>query len=159
MKKAYLVLFTSLVTAASFGQSIHRVVFNSIGANIGGTGQTKMILSVGEPIVGIEQGSGIVLGQGFLGGDIKKTKTTPTGVENITADDAVVYPNPFTSTVKIKSDIDNIEVSVYNTLGQEVYNGTYQNEGINLASLSPGLYMVHAMSNDKLISNTKILKQ
>ena len=158
MKKAYIVLFTSLVTAASFGQSIHRAVFNSIGANIGSNGQTKMILSVGEPIIGIAQGSGVVLGQGFLGGDIKKTTPT-TGVENITADNAEVYPNPFIKTVKIKSDIENLQVAVYNTMGQEVYNGTYQNEGIDLSNLTPGLYMVHAMSNDKLISNTKILKQ
>ena len=158
MKKAYLVLFTSLVTAASFGQSIHRAVFNSIGANIS-NGQTKMILSVGEPIIGIAHGSGVILGQGFLGGDIKNTTTPTTGVENITADNAEIYPNPFTKTVKIKSDIDNMQVAVYNTMGQEVYNGTYPNEGMDLSYLSPGLYMVHAMSNDKLISNTKILKQ
>ena len=158
MKKAYIVLFTSLVTAASFGQSIHRAVFNSIGANIGGNGQTKMILSVGEPIIGIKQGSGVVLGQGFLGGDIKKV-VSPTGVENITSDEATVYPNPVTNTLRIKSDKDNIQVSVSNTMGQEVYNGTYQNEGIDISNLTTGLYFVHVMSDNKIISNTKIVKQ
>jgi hypothetical protein len=119
-----------------------------------------MLLSIGEPVIGVSENPEIGLAQGFLGGSksIVATNTT-SGIESIAADYATIYPNPFSSYIRIKSDIDNIHVSVYNTMGQEVYNGTYDKNGINLSQLSPGIYMVHATANDQIISNTKLLKQ
>jgi hypothetical protein len=44
-------------------------------------------------------------------------------------------------------------------VGQEVYSGAYQSTGADLSALAPGVYVLHAMSNEKTIINTKILKQ
>ena len=158
MKKAYIVLFTSLIAVASHGQSLQRVVFNSTGGYIGGTGSMQMILSVGEPVTGVSETSEIALAQGFLGGS-KTVAASPSSIQEVVAANAAIYPNPFSNYIKIKSDADNIQVAVYNTMGQEVYNGAYQNNGIDLSHLSPGMYIIHATSNENIISTTKILKQ
>jgi hypothetical protein len=117
-----------------------------------------MILSVGEPVVGVSETTDMALAQGFLGGS-KSIIATPSGIDDIESPTANVYPNPFSKSIKIISDLDNIHVSVYNTLGQEVYNGIYERSGLDLSYLSPGIYMVHAMANEQTISNTKLLKQ
>ena len=161
MRKAYLVLFSSLIAAASFGQSLGRVVFNSTGGTIGDPGSMQMIISVGEPIIGVSEIPEFGLAQGFLGGSksIIASPAQPSGIETVNTDYATIYPNPFTSYIRIKSDLDNIHVEVYNTMGQEVFAGPYDRDGINVSHLSPGIYMVHATANDKTISNTKLLKQ
>ena len=158
MRKAYLVLFVSLMTAASYGQSLQRVVFNSTGGYIGTPGSFQMILSVGEPIIGVSETPEMALAQGFLGGS-KTVIATTSGIEEAVSENATIYPNPFSNIIKINSDIDNIHVSVYNTMGQEVYNGGYDKNGLNLSHLMPGIYMVQATANEKTISNTKLLKQ
>lgn len=158
MRKAYLLLFVSLMTAASYAQSLQRVVFNSTGGYIGTPGSMQMLLSIGEPVVGVSEIPEMGLAQGFLGGS-KTIVAAPSGIENIVEENATIYPNPFSKLIKIKSDFDNIHVSVYNTMGQEVYNGGYERNGLDLSNLMPGIYMVHATANDKTISNTKLLKQ
>jgi hypothetical protein len=158
MKKAYIVLFTSLIAVASHGQSLQRVVFNSTGGFIGGTGSTQMILSIGEPIAGVSENSELGLAQGFLGGS-KTVAASPSGIPEVSTENATVYPNPFSSLIRIKSDATDIQVSVYNTMGQEVFAGAYPSGGIDLSHLTSGIYIIHATSNETIISTTKILKQ
>jgi len=158
MKKAYIVLFTSFIAAASFGQSLQRVVFNSTGGYIGDPGSVQMLLSVGEPVTGVTETKEYGLAQGFLGGS-KTVAESPSGISDVTVESAAVYPNPFTNSIRIKSDLENIQVAIYNTMGQEVFSGAYQPEGIDLSHLAPGIYMMHATSDQKIISNTKLLKQ
>ena len=158
MRKAYIVLFTSLMAASSYGQSLHHAVFNSTGGTIGSAGSTRMILSVGEPVIGMASASGVNLGQGFMGGS-KTVTTSPAGIEDITTDNATIYPNPFSNIIRINSDADNIHVSVVNIIGQEVYTGAYQSGGIDLSNLNQGMYVIQASSNGKIISTTKLLKQ
>ena len=158
MRKAYLVLFTSMLAAASYGQSLQRMVINTTGGYIGTPGSVQMLLSVGEPVTGVSETSEIGMAQGFLGGS-KTVAAAPSGIEDVAVENATVYPNPFSNYVKIRSDIQNIHVSVYNTMGEEVYNCVYSNNGIDLSHLAPGIYMIHATANDKTISNTKLLKQ
>ena len=158
MKKAYLVLFISLIGAASYSQSLQRVVFNSTGGYIGSPGLLQMTLSVGEPLTGVSESSEIGLAQGFLGGS-KTVVASPSGIAEVATENATVYPNPFSNIVRIKSELDNINVSIYNTFGQEVYTGAYTANGIDLSHLAQGMYIIHATANDKIISNSKLLKQ
>jgi hypothetical protein len=159
MKKAYLVLFTSLIAAASYGQSVQRVVINSTGGMISAPGSSvRMTLSVAEPIIGNVSSAGINMGQGFLGGS-KTVAAAPSGIQDVTTENTNVYPNPFSHIVKINSDADNINVAVFNILGEQVYAGAYQPQGIDLSHLNTGLYILQASSNNKIISTTKLLKQ
>jgi hypothetical protein len=160
MKKTYLILFTSLIAGASFGQSFQKTVFNSTGGYIGAAGSQQLMISVGEPITGMStsQTSKLSLAQGFIAGS-KSVVATTEGINEVTADYATIYPNPFTNNVRINSDIENIHVSVYNTMGQEVYNGVYPAGGLDLSPLTPGMYIVRATANNQIISNTKLLKQ
>ena len=70
-----------------------------------------------------------------------------------------VYPNPFSTHILVNSLEDNIHIYVFNVMGQEVYSAAYQSTGADLSGLAPGMYVLHAMSNEKTIINTKILKQ
>ena len=158
MNKIYIVFLVSFISLASFGQSLQRVVFNSTGGYIGDAGSIQMLLSVGEPVIGMSDAADASLAQGFLGGS-KTVAAVPSAIIETTSDYATVYPNPFTTTIYLKSDIENIRVTIYSVMGQEVYNGAYLNTGIDLSNLSPGIYMMHATANDQIISNTKLLKQ
>lgn len=161
MKKTYLLIFVSLMTAASYAQSQGKTVINSAGGTIGTPGGMMMQMSVGEPIAGMIQTSEIGLSQGFLTGSKSVVATAATtGVDELAnTENATVYPNPFSTHIKINSMEDNIHIYVFNVMGQEVYNAPYQPAGADLSSLSSGIYILHAMSNEKTIINTKILKQ
>jgi hypothetical protein len=161
MKKTYLLIFVSMMTAASFAQSAGRIVFNAAGGTIGTPGSIQLTMSIGEPIIGMAQTKDAGLSQGFLTGtrSIVNTEETTAINEVATSQNATVYPNPFSSHVLVNSLEDNIHIYVFNMVGQEVYSGAYQSTGADLSALAPGVYVLHAMSNEKTIINTKILKQ
>ena len=159
MKKTYLLIFASMLTAASFAQSLGRTVINSTGGNIGSAGGIQMLISVGEPIAGMIETREFGMGQGFLAGS-KTVAAQATGISEAgNTENATVYPNPFSTNVKVNSIEDNIHIYVFNVMGQEVYSAPYQSSGADLAGLAPGMYILHATSNEKTIINTKILKQ
>lgn len=56
----------------------------------------------------------------------------------------VLYPNPSSNFIKIKSDVDEkLKINIYSIIGQLVHQGSYQsNEDINVSNLSSGLYLV-----------------
>lgn len=158
MNKAFILLGICLTTIASFGQSLQRTVFNSTGGVIGQPGSVQMLLSVGEPIIGMSGNQEAYLAQGFLGGS-KSVAPSPSGIEDQDADKAVVYPNPFSSRIMIRTTVENLQVAVFNTIGQQVYSGANEGEAIDLSQLAPGIYMLHLYTKQTTISNTKILKQ
>src|ERR1700679_998039 len=159
MKKVYTIIFTALISASMFGQSIQRTVFNSTGGYISsGPGSMGMVISVGEAVVGVVENKAAGLSQGFLTGGKSIVTIPASGVQETSAIYGTVYPNPFTNSVYIRSDESNMQVSVINLMGQEVYQGLYTDQGIDLSQLPTGMYMVKASVNEKSIINTKILK-
>ncbi len=147
-----------MLTVASFAQSLGKTVFNSTGGNIGTPGQVQMLISVGEPIAGMIQTKDIGMSQGFI--TAAKTIVATTGISDLTnTENATVYPNPFSSHILVNATEDNIHIYVYDMMGHEVYNAPYQSSGADLSGLAQGIYVLHAMSNEKTIINTKILKQ
>ena len=154
MRKVYPIIFASLVSAAIYGQSLQRCVFNSTGGSIG-TGGVRMILSVGEPVVGIVETAEVGLSQGYLTAS-KSILNTSTAA--LTDESYKLYPNPFSSHIMIASDEKDLDVSVYGIMGEEVYKGTYPTSGIDLGHLPSGMYMVKASVNGQIILNKKALK-
>ena len=157
MKKRYLLIFVSVMSALAQAQSLGKTVINSTGGNIGSTGGVKMLTSVGEPIAGMVETRHIGLSQGYITGT--KALTTPNGINDLTTENATVYPTPFSKHIYINSVEDNIHIYVFNLVGQVVYDAPYASSGADLSELAPGAYVIHATSNDKTIINTKILKQ
>ena len=70
-------------------------------------------------------------------------------VEEINADEISIYPNPVTSVVNISVDNMN-SVSVYNAMGQLVYEQNADDDVINIdvSSWSNGLYYVNVMTSE-----------
>ncbi|EDM45523.1 Regulatory P domain of the subtilisin-like proprotein convertases and other protease [unidentified eubacterium SCB49] len=68
------------------------------------------------------------------------------GVEELNTSGYSVSPNPATTNVTIKSQATPItSVEIYNVLGQEVLNATFENgltRDINIAHLNTGMYLV-----------------
>lgn len=80
---------------------------------------------------------------------------------------AKLYPNPndgnFTLEINDKG-IHQLDLHVYNTLGQEVYLESFESIGktikvLNLNSLSAGVYYLHLNTGEKMVYKTKIVIQ
>jgi hypothetical protein len=158
MRKVYPIIFASLVSATMYGQSLQRCVFNSTGGSIG-TGGVRMILSVGEPVVGMVETAEVGLSQGYLTASKSILNASATGLtDEVSTETGTVYPNPFSSHIMIASDQKDIEVSVYNIMGDEVYSGSYPSSGVDLSHLPSGMYMVKAVAAGRILINTKAIK-
>ena len=74
-----------------------------------------------------------------------------------------IYPNPVLDNLFIKSqNIQDLNISIYNTLGQNVYTSKIQSENnsINLSGLKKGIYFINIMDeNGDVLLSKKILKE
>ena len=70
--------------------------------------------------------------------------TLSTGTFGENKNNLVLYPNPSSESIKIKSDAtDNLDVKIYSLTGQLVKKGTYlSNQDIDISNLASGLYLV-----------------
>ncbi|MCD4745640.1 MAG: T9SS type A sorting domain-containing protein, partial [Bacteroidales bacterium] len=76
-----------------------------------------------------------------------------TNIKDYNIDNTVVYPNPATSIINIKSDNNISEIKIINYIGQKVY---YENMNekivqINTSKLKSGIYLIHIETNKGLI--------
>lgn len=74
-----------------------------------------------------------------------------------------IYPNPFLSELNIdfkQSDLDNVNVSIYNTSGQNIYSvkSNGDNLRLNLDNINSGVYILVIQSNSNVIKK-KIIKK
>lgn len=71
-----------------------------------------------------------------------ETLATTTFGEN--KNNLVLYPNPSSNVIRIKSDEnETLRINIYSLQGQLVHQGVYQSdEEINVSNLSSGLYLV-----------------
>jgi hypothetical protein len=71
-----------------------------------------------------------------------------------------MYPNPAKNTLAISSDVDIIQVNIYNSLGQNV--STYKGDGnldlLDISGLSSGNYIVEILA-DFFSQKIKFIKQ
>lgn len=85
--------------------------------------------------------------------------------QNEYGDNLVVYPNPCNGILNIDAHgstaLTDVEISVYNVLGNKIYSNHYSNlshETIDLSSYAAGMYLINVQSDTK-ISHFKVLKQ
>lgn len=99
-------------------------------------------------------------------GDIVEVKTSVSceGVfsKEITGEVAIsIYPNPITNIVNfnLPIDLDKIEISIYNLVGNIIYQGQIlkNNPTADISFLSKGFYLMQVKSNNE-IKTFKILK-
>jgi len=76
--------------------------------------------------------------------------------ENYLSEKINIYPNPsqesiFVNNIKLQTDYE-----IYNQLGEKVLEGKYNSKGINIKSLSKGLYLIRLKVNKDTYSSTFI---
>ncbi len=74
----------------------------------------------------------------------------------------MVYPNPSNGNMTLKTDnlIDNVQLTIYNQLGQVVFKKQLTNQLTNInLDVNSGVYQVRILSGSELIYQTKIIKE
>jgi hypothetical protein len=77
--------------------------------------------------------------------------------------DFLIYPNPTTGIIHIENEektISDLTVTIYNLLGEKVYNGWITQNAININHLDNGLYFIQLTNkNNKQLATQKLLLQ
>jgi hypothetical protein len=91
------------------------------------------------------------------------------GVDNLLNFDISLqlYPNPNNGTFTIEIDDRarlNLQLPIFNTLGEEVYYDRFYSSGntsklLNLSHFGNGVYFVHLYANDNLAYRAKVIIQ
>ena len=90
-----------------------------------------------------------------------KLQNNTVSIEELSTVNSVqIFPNPFSETVKL-TNAKNCEVSVFNILGQSVFETEIRDEEsvLDLSSLCQGIYYLKIKKPSKLIQTIKIIKQ
>jgi len=69
-----------------------------------------------------------------------------------------LYPNPTTGLLNIESVSPISEITIYNNLGQSLYNFNNRNQ-INISSLSKGMYFVKIKDENNQVETKKVIKK
>ena len=80
-------------------------------------------------------------------------KGTALGVNDFSKSNVIIYPNPSKNVLNISSDLQIENVTIYNTLGQNVFGkplNTNQSS-IDVSSLSNGVYILTAQIGNELV--------
>ena len=78
------------------------------------------------------------------------------GVNDILAQNIVIYPNPTTSIINIEGSSTELQVSIYDMLGREVVSQTVMNQ-MDVSFLKPGIYLVSLTDGEKSVTH-KLIK-
>jgi hypothetical protein len=90
---------------------------------------------------------------------------TDIAAETESKNEAVLYPNPFSSSITISlnetSQMGNTELRIYNVLGAIVMktNVTKQTTTIETSDLTSGIYFYNVIKNNKIIQSGKLVSQ
>lgn len=85
----------------------------------------------------------------FYMDNLKVWKEDPVGIQEITAINLNIYPNPATDIVTIESDATIELVKVYSLQGEEVFSGNA--ETLNVANWNAGVYTVEIRTTTGLV--------
>ncbi|WP_299123026.1 glycosyl hydrolase [uncultured Winogradskyella sp.] len=93
----------------------------------------------------------------FYFDDVRQTASL--AIADLNANDIIMYPNPVTSTLHIKSStIDLTKIEIYSLFGQKVIELINGFDTINLDALSNGVYFIKVYSGNRHITKKLIKK-
>lgn len=80
-------------------------------------------------------------------------KGLPLASSNFTKTSLKMYPNPSNDILNISSELEISQITIYNTLGQEVYThlGSAKQASINVSTLATGIYVLSAHVGTEII--------
>lgn len=69
------------------------------------------------------------------------------------------FPNPASEQLTIRSNIDQIDIQIYNYLGQKVYSKTWVGAPLDISLLSKGYYIIQFKQEESIISSSTLIVQ
>ncbi|MCD2260953.1 T9SS type A sorting domain-containing protein [Psychroserpens luteolus] len=135
----------------SQAQIIEKFSLDSGGASII-SGNIQVIYTIGEVNVQELSAGNVHISEGFINSD---GFSTTLGIDDIEENGILIFPNPTTSEINIKTFflIDSIEM--YNSLGKKVVNIKNTNN-VKIGYLSSGIYFLRLKTGNFVI-NKKII--
>lgn len=150
MRKLIISLFLCIGTQL-YPQSIEKFSVDSGGAS-SQIGNLGILYTIGEVNVQEANVANIIISEGFINPD----NSGALSVTSFLINDIIVYPNPASEFVhlKTKKPIDSIEI--YNILGGKVLKTTDQKIDVN--NLQSGLYFIKMYSGNKQLTKKIVIE-
>jgi len=129
------------------------MVFESKGINVWATQQCKATFDAGKQKIRIDFKRG---GLKLNWWEITKNET-PSKVEPVFDNKALLYPSPFTDVLNIDSPENTTEIRIYNLTGMIIYQGTNEKQ-IDTKQFNNGIYVIQLTFEDGKKLTQKIMK-
>lgn len=156
MKKIILAALACLFFSSLSAQQITPYVVNTNG-NSFSSGSAQLTFSVGEVAVTKISNSNNIVTQGFLQPKVNGVSIK----DNNNSVDFVVYPNPASTELNIRSAnyTSTVNVKLMDGLGRTMYSGELKNNTLSLESFPNGIYQLLLLDNEqKVIEHKTITK-
>jgi len=69
-----------------------------------------------------------------------------------------IYPNPATTYFNLETDLKEVEVIIYNNLGQVVHSENWSENNIEIDFLPSGYYLIQLRKKESILGNLKLIK-
>ena len=69
-----------------------------------------------------------------------------------------IYPNPATNYFELDSDLENVEITIYNNLGEIVHSEIWSEKAIKIDFLPTGYYFIQLSKDNNILDNIKLIK-
>lgn len=135
--------------------------FGFFGGGFNGDGQSGTDTQLKSPSDIVIDGAGNIIIADYKNHRIRKLNSSALGVTNFTVSNVNVFPNPITNseTLTIESQEVITHISIYNTVGQEIYsikpNST--KHLLNLRNQKSGVYFIKLILSDASTSIRKLI--
>lgn len=151
--KIFTSLLLLLLSPALYAQQPVKKIVNSCGGSYT-TGNAKLKVSVGEPMVGTHHNTSATLSQGFF-----QAKPMPVVVP-APVTGYRFYPNPIKDELQIKGDITKVkQLQLHDAAGRMVMNTTVTTSNIPVKALQAGIYTARLIGdNGTVIYIMKLVK-
>ena len=82
---------------------------------------------------------------------------TALNTNNFTINEIIIYPNPSTGIINIKSSIKNLDYQLFNIHGKLIQKNTIQNDRLDFSNFSKGIYFLKlAADNNSIVKKIVI---
>jgi len=144
-------------TGSSYAQSL---AFSNISSGFGLVqgDEVRLTISAGDLVAGTLSNNGVTIYHLF---DISSSQARAVGIPDIDSKfDIVLYPNPFRSSLYLKTDRPELRsLVILNTNGIIISKYDITSNELDLSGLKPGMYLVKFLDNqEQLIAISKVVK-
>lgn len=144
--KIFITSLLFLATTACYSQTIEKFSIASGGA-VTENGGISLVYSIGETIINETVSGNINLSGGFINGPFNVTVAINEDAP-VSGSGILIYPNPVSTCMYIKTSLRIEDLELYDTLGQKVLHQKHNAGCLDVSTLKPGLYVLKIMARD-----------